>query len=143
MESSSAETPDQPQVVFRAGKKRKNYRQRAEETAPETDEPKIETDESSAPPPKGDAQPVNDDDSKLQAEGLSMAEVIRLRNARKPKLKGVEFRPESAPKAAAPNPEQSLVTKDVAPSDDSVIAGISRRFASQTGIVGELVNKHM
>lgn len=73
-----------------------------------------------------------------------MAEALRLRNARKARLKGVGFRPEGTSKATDEvSTEQSLVLKDDPNGPDAVEYGISRRFAPQAGLVGELVNKHM
>lgn len=141
MDSSSAIENSEPQVVFRPSKKRKQFRQRAEETEPKADDA---TSQAAAPP-----KPAQEADTKLadgdnveasETEGLSVAEALRLRNARRSRLKGVEFRAEGAPKAAA-DEDQSLLPKDDA--QDSMEFGMSKRFAPQAGLVGELVNKHM
>ena len=124
-----------PQILFRPGKKRKIYRQRAEDVEARDDgEP---TAPLAAPP---DEAAASEDD-----KTLSVAEVVRLRNIRKGKLRGVEFRADDASRAGTSpeNTEQSLVLHDAGPSEVEPIAGMSRRFAPQTGMVGELVNRHM
>lgn len=152
MATTDGEPDIQPQVLFRPGKKRNAYRrQRADEsesTANESSE--IATD---AVPTAAISTPVahaaQDDDDE---EGLSVAEVIRLRNARRHKLAGVGFRAGPSPfgddrPAAEDNTEQGLVLHEGAEgqpgAEKAIIGGISKRFAPQTGLVGELVNKHM
>jgi len=139
MEPSTVEEPG-PQVVFRAGKKRKNYRQRPVDGETLEDQAAPTSESADQPRP---ALAANEEE-----EQSSVAEALRLRNARKSKLRGVGFRPEdgwSKPQSED-NSEQSLVLRN-APEDGlspaDVIAGMGRRFAPQTGLAGELVNKHM
>jgi hypothetical protein len=138
MDSATSEKAE-PQVVFRPSKKRKHLRQRAEE-------PETKTDEAAQQPA---AQALAHDgetkhDTNSDIEESSVAEALRLRNARKARLKGVGFRPESASIASEnTNAEQSLVLKDDPNGGDAMEYGISKRFAPQAGLVGELVNKHM
>ena len=135
----------EPQVVFRPGKKRKIYRQRAEDDE-EAAKPKIET--PTEPKITGEVHP-SEALSVAEEEGLSVAEIRRLRNARRSRLRGVEFRPEQGPRAGAEaeNKETSLVLKkdaaDGPKSSDALVGGMTKRFAPQTGMVGELVNQHM
>lgn len=140
-----------PRVVFRPGKKRKIYRQRGEEgngPFPVSDDPSGATEHlhsaaRSASPDEGDGD--------LKEEGLSVAEVLRFRQARKSKLRGVEFRAEQPAKdpgalLSQHSEEQSLVVRESRGDDDrssDPIGGVAKRFAPQTGLVGELVNKHM
>lgn len=75
-----------------------------------------------------------------------MAEALRLRNARKSRLKGVEFRAETS--AATSGEQADFSEHDISKQQKDEIAeaielGVSRRFAPQAGLVGELVNKHM
>jgi hypothetical protein len=89
-------------------------------------------------------------------EGLSVAEVLRLRNLRKHKHGGVGFRAgaplrggdDRAPPSEESSAEQSMVLHGgsadaLQGAEPAVIGGISKRFAPQTGLVGELVNRHM
>ncbi|KAL2269845.1 hypothetical protein VTJ83DRAFT_2029 [Remersonia thermophila] len=111
METTNPESEAIPQVVFRAGKKRKAYRQRAEEpepaaattTATATENRETSTDGDAAAP--GGGAPAQAAAERDDGEaGLSVSEVLRLRNARKHKLAGVEFRagrPALGPAAAA------------------------------------------
>lgn len=129
----------EPQVVFRPSKKRKQFlRQRAEDNANPADESTTQAPAQERDPSSHDGEDKGD----LGTEGLSVAEALRLRNARKSRPKGVEFRPEGAPKEEAPT-EQTLDPKDDAAGADALEFGMSRRFAPQAGLVGELVNKHM
>lgn len=149
MATINAETEGAPQVVFRPGKKRKNYRQRAEE--PEITTSNGETPEAGlATPSSAPATPAGLDDDD---EGLSVAGVIRARNARKHRHGGVGFRAgplglgDNRATSEEHNTDQRLVLHGNADAqagaEAAVIGGISKRFAPQTGMVGELVNKHM
>jgi hypothetical protein len=132
--------------MFRPGKKRKIYRQRPEEEEDATT--KSTTDDFTAPATASDA-PTAGDAAEDSGDGRSVAEVLRLRNLRKQRHGGVAFR--AGPygygddsSATAENSEQSMVLHDSADADDSgILGGITQRFAPQTGLVGELVNKHM
>ncbi|KAK4449432.1 hepatocellular carcinoma-associated antigen 59-domain-containing protein [Podospora aff. communis PSN243] len=126
-------------VLFRRGKKRKAYRQRTEEDEPSITEGASST--ATAPAPTSFAP---EDDS----EERSVAEALRLRNARKHRNGGVVFRagPSSNWEGSGmtdENPERSMVIHDSADGDSAILGGITQRFAPQTGLVGELVNKHM
>ncbi|TPX11416.1 uncharacterized protein E0L32_007835 [Thyridium curvatum] len=129
-----------PQVVFRANKRRKVYRQRDRE-ADDTQAAPEATRKSAA-----DAATEADRQSSPDEEGLTVAEALRRRNARKAaRLRGVEFRAGREGSAAQEeedgNPERALVPAAAAAEADP-LAG-AKRFAPQTGLVGELVNKHM
>lgn len=150
MDPPPSETNPEPQVVFRSSKKRKQFRQRAEESNVKTDDT---TNQAAAAPAASaqddDAKPRDGDDEASEPEGISVAEALRLRNARKSRLKGVEFRPEGAPSKStadgAADSEQNLAhhQKEGAGAPEPMEYGVSRRFAPQAGLVGELVNKHM
>lgn len=143
MDSATTENPE-PQVVFRPSKKRKHFRQRAEEGEAKHDE---STHQAAAQPiinSEAEAKPFGARDTNSDTEETSVAEALRLRNARKARLKGVGFRPEGTSKASDKvSTEQSLVLKDDPNGPDAMEYGISKRFAPQAGLVGELVNKHM
>ncbi|KAK7740032.1 hypothetical protein SLS62_011148 [Diatrype stigma] len=167
-------------VVFR-GKKRKAYRQRGEtgndvhadvdnvSTAPASDlahnMPISSTDNPSpAPPQAAGAIPVQsgaksgeDEDAAEDERGLSVAEVLRRRNARRSKLGGVKFSAvDSAPPVAGAaggefdynnSDDLSLMIREeeghVLERSSSAAAGVTKRFAPQTGLSSELINKHM
>lgn len=138
MDSTASENPE-PQVVFRPSKKRKHFRQRAEESETKPDEA---AQRPAAQALLHDGETKHDTNS--DTEESSVAEALRLRNARKARLKGVGFRPEGTSKASEEaSTEQSLVFKDDPNGGDAMEYGISKRFAPQAGLVGELVNKHM
>ncbi|RYP14860.1 hypothetical protein DL765_006078 [Monosporascus sp. GIB2] len=94
--------------------------------------------------------------------GLSVAKVLRLRNARRSKLGGVKFSASDALSRGAGdapaeeqqregvNDELSLMIREEegrvlerARTTAAAIADASKRFAPQTGLSGELINKHM
>ncbi|ROT39870.1 hypothetical protein SODALDRAFT_332002 [Sodiomyces alkalinus F11] len=160
--TSEEQSPTIPPVLFRSNRKRKpGYRQRPESqdidikdttTSPEpsstpadrnlpteSTEPRLPTD-----PPTALTQAQVDDDPDPSSQ--SIAEALRLRNLRKSRLKGVGFRPQGSQDGRNArdddaNQERSLVQGNQ--DGDAVDLGIHGRFAPQTGIVGELVNKHM
>jgi hypothetical protein len=135
----------EPQVLFRAGKKRKAYRQRA---AAEDD---TEIVDAVATPKEGEVA-AHGESAFGDGTETSVAEALRLRNARKSRLKGVGFTVESATRDSqvgdeATNEERSVVVRD---QEDAAVAappaplgGMTGRFAPQTGLVGDIVNKHM
>jgi hypothetical protein len=137
-------TPEPP-VVFR-GKKRKLYRQRATEDAntqeqstnqesAATDGPEAPRAESSKPQTPAE----NEDD-------LSVAEIIRRRNARKSRLRGVGFGVDGATQGDGSNLEDELslmIREEEQKALDAPVGGMTNRFTAQTGMAGELVNKHM
>lgn len=133
----------EPQVpAFRPGKKRKIYRHRTEDT----DESPLDA-PLATPQPTFTPDPRPSDDSTDTAntdEQLPVSSLLRLRQVRKGRLGGVAFRAGSTTQAneQPQNTEQSLVPHDGG-AENPVIGGITTRFAPQTGLVGELVNKHM
>ncbi|AEO65731.1 uncharacterized protein THITE_2113051 [Thermothielavioides terrestris NRRL 8126] len=137
-----------PPVLFRSGKKRKMYRLRADQPIDESNGGAA-TETGPAASSTTHAASANYDEND---EGLSVAEVLRLRNARKHRSGGVGFRagPSShgdEPATGEQDSEQSVVLHGSADAQQgaeaALIGGISKRFAPQTGLVGELVNKHM
>ncbi|KAI2473521.1 hepatocellular carcinoma-associated antigen 59-domain-containing protein [Annulohypoxylon bovei var. microspora] len=150
MDSAALEATPEPQVVFR-GKKRKTYRQRAE---PASDNNNINDEESKpAEAPRPDrtqtASPSQADDATEEENGLSVAEVLRLRNARKARLGGVKFGGSNHVSAEANAPaaefldDLSLMIREEESKANDVAAGVQKRFAPQTGLSTEIVNKHM
>ncbi|CAN8099815.1 unnamed protein product [Discula destructiva] len=143
MEPSIPLEEAEPQVVFRPSKKRKQFRQRPEDSDSKNDN--ATTSQPVVPPTITTITSINtstderaaNNDSETEA-GISVAEALRLRNARKTRPKGVEFRPEGPPKEEEP---PCHIHKDDV--HEALELGMSRRFAPPAGLVGELVNKHM
>ncbi|KAK0730630.1 hepatocellular carcinoma-associated antigen 59-domain-containing protein, partial [Lasiosphaeris hirsuta] len=138
-------------VLFRPGKKRKIYRHRPEEAEAGTTIPDdVESATTSSAVATSSTAGFPTTDAAANDEGLSVTDALRIRNARKHRHGGVAFRagPSHGDDGAYDeNTEQGLVPHhgaEAAQQEESVIlGGISRRFAPQTGLVGELVNKHM
>ncbi|KAI1096077.1 P-loop containing nucleoside triphosphate hydrolase protein [Rostrohypoxylon terebratum] len=151
---ATSETQVQPQVVFR-GKKRKTYRQRAEPTseditiANEASTPTtVEAQQSAIASPKNQAEATTTEEEK--ESGLSVSEVLRLRNARKARLGGVKFGGHAPNSSDAPKSDNgeafddlSLMIREEEAKVTDIAAGVQKRFAPQTGLSTELVNKHM
>ncbi|OTA64693.1 hypothetical protein K449DRAFT_274035 [Hypoxylon sp. EC38] len=146
MDNTASETTPEPQVIFR-GKKRKTYRQRTERAddedsnLTETPKPENTADTSKATPL------AQSEDTAKEEKGLSVAEVLRLRNARKARLGGVKFGAgnNNAPGDAAGEAldDLSLMIREEENKALDIAAGVQKRFAPQTGMAAELVNKHM
>ncbi|GAW18180.1 hypothetical protein ANO14919_076540 [Xylariales sp. No.14919] len=146
--SSAAEAP--PPIVFR-GKKRKTYRQRPEpeaenETSTALIDPVIDavsaTNTQSSTP-----DPTVASTDKEQDEALSISEALRLRNARKSRLRGVTFGVDNgAHTGAGEGGEDELsqmIREEEKKAIEQSITAANKRFAPQTGLSGEIVNKHM
>ncbi|KAK0737655.1 hepatocellular carcinoma-associated antigen 59-domain-containing protein [Apiosordaria backusii] len=150
MTTTSSEATPEPQVVFKAGKKRKAYRQRIEEPESATTGGQNAAEPTTATVPAVAGSETQTTAAEEDGEkGLSVTEVLRLRNSRKHKIGGVGFRARlgqtirDIDDGSAATEEQSLVVHGGAETEPEVFGGITQRFAPQTGLVGELVNKHM
>ncbi|KAK5655032.1 hypothetical protein OQA88_6791 [Cercophora sp. LCS_1] len=146
---SSAEPTEVVQVLFRPVKKRKIYRHRSEENEGATANDSVGPSDAPSTTATIPAAPTVADDDDASP---SVSEALRLRNLRKHRNGGVAFRarpPSNGDNGGATdgNMERGLVLRsgaDEAQQEESMIlGGINRRFAAQTGLVGELVNKHM
>lgn len=142
-----------PPIVFR-GKKRKTYRQRA------ADEPEksIEATGGDTQPATATATTVDDNDgeerdraaaqdqAEADEEGISVAEVLRRRNARKSRLRGVGFRPDDA-RGERPLGDADdlalMIREEEQKALNQPTLDVSKRFTAQTGLVAEVVNKHI
>ncbi|KAH9221455.1 hepatocellular carcinoma-associated antigen 59-domain-containing protein [Leptodontidium sp. 2 PMI_412] len=140
--------------LFRPSKKRKIYRQRAttddEPAPPSSLSPPPPALTATAPIPTAQSldelistarasSPQNDDTS-TQNEAVSMAEILRLRKKNKSRG-GVEFK---ASGHVARDEEGELIVR---PEEEKGLdalgtSGVPRKFAPQTGTVGD-VNRHM
>lgn len=127
-------------IRFRAGKKRKAYRQRTEDQ-----------DQDSADTPKSPASataPLHEDtatqkDTDEDDGDASVAAALRLRNARRGRLGGVAFRNSNRPDDEI-NDERALVPREPdEASQDTVLNSVANRFTHQTGMLTDLNDKHM
>jgi hypothetical protein len=142
-------------VVFR-GKKRKAFRQRptdgdepesASTPAPSTTADAIPTQNADAPrdleAPATTTSAAGEEEDEDQAAGLSVADIIRQRNARKFRLRGgVGF---GADDGARPQDDDiaQLIREGEERALELSTGGMTNRFTVQTGFSTELVNKHM
>ena len=130
-------------IIFRPSKKRKIYRQRNN-----TDE----DDATSSPTITQEPQSIDELISssanaakKVDVEGtaISMAEILRLRNLKKKRVGGVEFR---AIESVRDEDGTLAVHENREGGEDGVVDKVVRRFAPQTGIGGTRggeVDRHM
>jgi hypothetical protein len=147
-------------ILFRPTKKRKIYRQRHDDStnpAPQVSSPNTPASPAPVPAP---AQPnpqsideliassaslPNTADEDLESTQVSISEILRLRQKNKNKRSGVEFR---ASGHIARDQDGTLVIRHAAtggegePVPPEGGGGVIRKFAPQTGTVGD-VNKHM
>ncbi|KAI9171356.1 hypothetical protein HJFPF1_00838 [Paramyrothecium foliicola] len=146
-----AEDAPQSPIRFRPGKKRKAaYRQRgadddddaaaAEHEVPEGGRPDSDVARAVVPAVAIKVEEGASDDE------AAVAAALRLRNARKGRLGGVGFRSDARPDDddTASSASRALVLADQeGPASDAVVGGITNRFTHQTGLIGELNDKHM
>lgn len=91
----------------------------------------------------------DDDDGRSGSDsraGLTVAELVRRRKARRPRLRGMEFRGGDATRQAALAESLDRFDEFDLDSLDIELAGpidMGLRFAPQTGLIGDVVNKHM
>lgn len=153
MASPSDLPVDEPStILFRPSKKRKIYRQRAQDNDNDdqaTSQPAIAL--SPARDMTEGEQSLEDliassgaintiEGDEVEGTAVSVAEILRLRKRNK-RLGGVEFRVEG--QRGREMEEQSLVLRGTSEEgQEEVVMGAPRRFAPQTGAVGD-VNKHM
>jgi hypothetical protein len=140
-------------ILFRPTKKRKIYRQRHDDPEPQLSNPNP----PSPAPPQPNPQSIDElissaslpttADEELESTQVSISEILRLRQKNKNKRSGVEFR---ASGHIARDQDGELVIRHVAtatggegePVPPEGGGGVIRKFAPQTGTVGD-VNKHM
>ncbi|KAK7417950.1 hypothetical protein QQX98_004252 [Neonectria punicea] len=126
----------EPVVRFRAGKKRKAYRQRIDDddeaVAPKTLEGR----------PPDVAAPANDEDDEDES---SVAAALRLRNARRGRLRGVAFKNTAAKPDDETSGNRALVLRgpEAAPEKEVDLSNVGNRFMHQTGLVADMNDKHM
>ncbi|RGP74331.1 hypothetical protein FLONG3_6110 [Fusarium longipes] len=143
METPSSEAAIEP-IRFRAGKKRKAYRQRARE---DDDDAVVETVQ---PPPTASPTEPNDKPAQRSTPDeeehgeASVTAALKLRNARRSRLGGVAFR-NSSRQEDDTNTERALVPHDADETSNSepIVKGVTDRFTHQTGKVADLNDRHM
>lgn len=126
----SPAAPDTP-VIFRSKRKRPTLRSRREESERDTTPANVSGGEGAGSGKEGE-------------EDVSVAEVLRQRR-RQARLRGVGVTSESVhPRDSVEDEEgEGLMVPGRDAMSPEAVGGISGRFAPQTGLVGELVNKHM
>jgi hypothetical protein len=147
METVASPSEGAETFLFRPAKKRKIYRQRALDDVPNPTSPPPGP--SQAPDPV--LSPVSMDDApstneELEGTRVSMSEILRLRKVRKHRVGGVEFRA-STVNVRDDGQDGALVLHESSRADEEGFeapqgVGVARRFAKQTGMVGD-VDKHM
>ncbi|KAI0864200.1 hypothetical protein F4860DRAFT_465364 [Xylaria cubensis] len=145
--TSPVADPARP-IVFR-GKKRKTYRQRPgteaedEATDPVHDAPNVTSAQASASGPVITSTDREEDDEKA----LLISEALRLRNARKSRLRGVTFGVDNGAQAEGGGGDDDelsqMIREEEKKAMEQSITAANKRFAPQTGLSGEIVNKHM
>ncbi|KAI0456628.1 hypothetical protein F5B21DRAFT_146759 [Xylaria acuta] len=146
MDSTSPAADSPPPIVFR-GKKRKTYRQRPgtgvedKATDPVPDAPNAIGHQVSTPGPIETPTSTEDD------EALSISKALRLRNARKSRLRGVTFGVDNGAQAVGAeggdDELSQMIREEEKKAIEQSVTAANKRFAPQTGLSGEIVNKHM
>lgn len=116
-------------IRFRASKKRRAYRQRADEDDNHATNQAAVGEAPDAVDKKASADEDEDDGSAVQA-------ALKLRTARRGKIQGVSF---TATSQANPSTETSIVVRP----PEELAKSIPDRFMHQTGLAMELNDKHM
>ncbi|RSM14043.1 hypothetical protein CEP52_001655 [Fusarium oligoseptatum] len=139
--ASIAEAAPEP-IRFRAGKKRKAYRQRTDDQDQDSaDTPKSPASATATAAPEDTAaQKATEGDD---GDDASVTAALRLRNARRGRLGGVAFRNSNRPDEEI-NDERALVPRESdEASNDTVLNSVANRFTHQTGMLADLNDKHM
>lgn len=134
-------------VLFRPTKKRKIYRQRGLDDVQSPTSPTGATETLDAIVAPVSAENTSPVDEELKGTRVSMPEILRLRKLRKHRVGGVEFRASTVYGRGDDGQDGALVPNESSRADDekdeiSQRLGVPRRFAKQTGMVGD-VDKHM
>jgi hypothetical protein len=134
-------------VLFHPTKKRKIYRQRALDGVSSPTSPPGATENLDAIVAPVSAENASHTHEELEGTRVSMSEILRLRKLRKHRVGGVEFRASTVNGRGDDVQDGALVLHESSRADDEGVeaqhgAGVVRRFAKQTGMVGD-VDKHM
>lgn len=160
---TSPDVTSQPPVVFR-GKKRKAFRQRpTDEEAESTTKPAdtaatnsttlaqnadTPRDSDTPVPPQpsivADAGAADKNEEEEEQVRLSVAHILRQRNARKSRLRGgVGFGADDSAARAADDDLAQMIREEEQKALEVSTGGMSKRFTAQTGFSTDLANKHM
>ncbi|KAJ8120522.1 hypothetical protein ONZ43_g2789 [Nemania bipapillata] len=152
MDSTSPATEAPRPIVFR-GKKRKTYRQRlgaeAEDETPTAApiDPVLNAPNATSTAQTLTPNPIATSSDKEQDEALSISEALRLRNTRKSRLRGVTFGADNNTQTGRADGEDDelsqMIREEEKKAMEQSITAANKRFAPQTGLSGEIVNKHM
>ncbi|KND95365.1 hypothetical protein TOPH_00182 [Tolypocladium ophioglossoides CBS 100239] len=136
MDPPSSQDAAPSPVRFKASKKRKAYRQRLDGGR---DSPRPHATPGSEAPP---ASSETHADGPGEDEETALAATIRLRNARRARLRGVAFasNPRASDDASA---DHALVRRGQEDGGVPAVRGIADRFTHQTGLIADLNDKHM
>ncbi|KAI1127910.1 hypothetical protein F5Y10DRAFT_241694 [Nemania abortiva] len=151
---STSPAAEAPQTVVFRGKKRKTYRQRPgaeakDEASTASVDPVLDTlnAATTTDPEASTPNPITASTNPEEDESLSISEALRLRNARKSRLRGVTFGADNNIQTGRPeggDDELSLmIREEEKKAIEQSITAANKRFAPQTGLSGEIVNKHM
>ncbi|CAM1507000.1 Fc.00g066410.m01.CDS01 [Cosmosporella sp. VM-42] len=130
--STTGESTTSP-IKFRPGKKRKAYRQRTDNN----DDAETTTSNIGNESREGSAVETRDGN-----DDASVLAALRLRNARKARLRGVGFTTSTRPDDETTG-ERALVLRDQDESQDAALPAIANRFTHQTGLLADLNDRHM
>ncbi len=155
-------------ILFRPSKKRKIYRQRAQDDDNENNAAALTTPSASLPAHSSSADHVSKSppllgvgdgvseltgtggDVELEGATVPMSEILRLRKLHKQRVGGVEFRPVVTAGLRNESSSSSMALVPMGESEggraeegQAQVAGGVRQFTRQTGLVGDVVDKHM
>ncbi|KAH7170863.1 hypothetical protein EDB81DRAFT_776929 [Dactylonectria macrodidyma] len=134
MEPSPA---DEPVIRFRAGKKRKAYRQR-------TDNDDDDSNNTAAEPAPKTLEALLSDAAEHGAavrDESSVAAALRLRNARRSRIRGGVGFTSAAKQDDDASGERALVLQSA--DGDVGLKSVGERFTHQTGLLADMNDKHM
>ncbi len=169
METAVEDDPRAAQtILFRPSKKRKIYRQRAQEDDNENNAAALTTPSAPLPAQSSSTDHVpksplsleagdgirewkgTGGDVELEGATVPMSEILRLRKLHKQRVGGVEFRPVMTAGLRNESSFSSMALVPVSESEggrtedgQAQVAGGVRQFTRQTGLVGDVVDKHM
>ncbi|KAH7162979.1 hypothetical protein B0J13DRAFT_25968 [Dactylonectria estremocensis] len=143
MESSPA---DEPVIRFRAGKKRKAYRQRTDDN--DDDDSNNNNNLSTAEPAPKTLEALLSDAAAHGAavrDESSVAAALRLRTARRSRIRGGVGFTTAAKQDEQASGERALVLQSADGASDGEVGlrSVGERFTHQTGLLADMNDKHM
>ena len=139
-EQAVSQTTPEP-VRFRPSKKRRTgYRQRTDQDDDDRQDDGSNTTTTQGPTtqPRATAADYFDGDADTPEPA-----VVKARSAHRARLRGVGFRAGSRPGDVETTTGHALVLRDEQQDGATPVPGLSDRFTHQTGLLGELNDKHM